>query len=207
MTTFHLPVAVMIFHLYRLSAAPSLMVAGQDSASLLFENSGLAVSHSKPVPRLLRVRLLRAQNGPAGSREPTPASPSDPCAAPALRQADHAIRPHQDGALFRNAAIAAPRPGADRTDRRRCDRSARRRAECRWRRRRRPRRDPSLAFLAGDEQEAAGSDEVFQRSAIAGFVIDPGVRQRAAGTRARLVEPDIVDRLGFGRTVGTMAAD
>ena len=65
---------------------------------------------------------------------------------------------------------------------------------------------PRLAVLAGDQQEAPGRDEVLDRPAAAVLVVDPGVRQRRARARGRLVDADVVDRLAApGVPSGTTA--
>ena len=61
---------------------------------------------------------------------------------------------------------------------------------------------PRLAVLAGDQQEAAGRDEVLDRAAVAVLVVDPGVRQRRPRARRRRVDADVVDRLGRRAAVG-----
>ena len=56
---------------------------------------------------------------------------------------------------------------------------------------------PVEAVLSGDEQEAARPDQVVDREATAGVVVQPGVRQRmAAGTCSR-----VIDLRGRGRDI------
>src|SRR5208337_5219060 len=110
---------------------------------------------------------------------------------------DNPIGPDQDGAFVRNAAELRPREprveqvAVDMADADSIDRQIvggrDRGGGC----------APVLPVFAGDEQETAGRDEILQRPTLARLVVDPGVRQWAARTRARLVEADIVDRLPY----------
>ena len=63
-------------------------------------------------------------------------------------------------------------------------------------------RAPGLAVLAGDQQEAPGRDQVLDRAPAAVLVVDPGVRQRRARTRRRLVDADLVRVLRGRAAVG-----
>src|SRR5208337_1993996 len=60
---------------------------------------------------------------------------------------------------------------------------------------------PRLTTLSRDQQETVHSDQILNGPTNSSLVVDPGVRQRAAGTRPRFVNPDVIDALRFGRSV------
>ena len=112
-----------------------------------------------------------------------------------MTPADHPVGSHQHSPFRRNAAELRPgqarveQVAIDVTDAQRVDRQIVRSGEGRGG------GSPILPLLAGDQQKAAGPDQVLHGPAVAGLVVEPCVRQRAARIRAWLVEADVVDRL------------